>query len=313
MGLEAGTYRPQRGTGVAWLGAAAMLLVGIRVLGGGLEAWAAAHAGRWLREASTPWAALAAGLLVTAALQSSSATTVLVVGAAHAGWLDDAAAFMAVIGANVGTAVGSQLWAAPTPWLAPLLYAVAAALLLSGRGKEAGWTALGAALVLDALDRVEALTAPLAAAPGPAAALIRAGSDPPAAFLAGLVVTAAIDSSTASVALAQRLAEAGAVPLGAALYFTYGADVGTTAGTLLASLPLGPAARRAACGHLAFNLLAAAAFWPLTDALARLLGAGTGSPARAVAHAHVLLNLVPALAVLAWRDRLVGLLRRLVP
>lgn len=299
---------------MAWLGAVAMLLAGIRLLGSGLAGWTGAVARAWLaRRRQRPWTALLAGLAATVALQSSSATTLLVLSAADAGWLDDRAALLAVIGANVGTAASSQLLAHPWQGAVPLLYGLAAlSLLARPRPAAPSLALLGAALLLDGLARLDALAAPLADDPGVRALVLCSADRPGAALVAGFAVTTAIDSSSAAVALLQRLADRGLMGLEQAFRFLLGSEVGTTTGTLLASLALGPPARRAALGHLLFNLFTVVLLAPLAEPLASALDALSPHPARAIAHAHLLANAVPALLVLPVHARLAAWLGRRV-
>lgn len=296
------------------LAAVAMVLAGVRLLGAALAALAGGTTGRLVRHAARPGAALLAGAAITAVLQSSSATTLLVLGAADAGWLDDMAAFAAVLGANVGTTVTAQVLVLPVHLLAPALYAAAAALLLlRPQGPGAGALAcLGTALLFDGLHRLDLAVAPLADSVDLLTSL-GSGHRPLLALAVGFALTSAIDSSSAAVALVQRLAERGLIPLADAFRYTYGAELGTTTGTLLASLALGVRARRAALGHVLFNALAVAAFWPLTEPLAVALGAAASSPARAVAHLQLLVNAIPLLCCWPLRRLLLATVRRLVP
>lgn len=294
-------------------GAVAMLLAGMRLLAHALAAVAGGSARSWLATAAaTPARAFTVGVVATAMLQSSSATTLLLLGLVAAGWIDDTAALLIVMGANVGTTLSSQLLAVPAAEAAAWLYVAAALVLLAagGRAAKAGLAALGLALVLDGLARLDVQSAVHHA--GLTRWLHWARSSPGAALVGGVVVTTLIDSSSAAVALAQRLAATGALGLDQAFRFVYGADIGTTTATLLASLPLGAAARRAAVAHVLFNVFSAAVFWHLTAPLAGLLGNGP-DPARAVAHLHLLLNAVPAALLWPWHGRLAAALRAWVP
>lgn len=289
---------PHRGAGgrrVVWV----RLGAGVLALFGGMVLLRRVLAGAALPGLGprTPRAlALLAGAAAAALLQSASFAVAGIAAATDSGGVPLAQGFAAVAGANLGGALLSQLTAyAPPRALLAALALLGGSLCLHRRLRRAGAALLALAMLSAGFG--------LIARPGPgglpAAGVLRAAAaGPPGAFLAGLALTAVLFSSGFTIAVAQGLAAAGALPLRAGLAFVCGANVGTTSDVLLAALGLGPRGRAAALFHLGFKLLGASAGLLLAGPMAAAL-AGAGVPAaRALAHAHAALNL--ASAVLLW-------------
>lgn len=253
------------------------------------------------RAVGSPLRGAAAGLLVTAAIQSSSATNSVAVGLVAAGALRLEEALAVILGANVGTTLTGQLVAYGSSDLgAPL---IALGLLLRALRRPAARAAGEAAaavgglfFALGALGQALSLLGDGAASRWLAAAL---ESDLKAAA-AGLGLTAVLQSSSAVTGLLIGLAEAGAVPPRAAIAACLGSNVGTVTTTLLAGLPGGPLARRAALYDLAFNALGAALLLPFVSHLAAGTAAIAASAGRQVAHAHTLFNAATVLLALPF-------------
>ncbi|EKP94711.1 Na+/phosphate symporter [Thermaerobacter subterraneus DSM 13965] len=262
-----------------------------------------------------PWQGLVAGLAVTALLQSSSSFSLLLLAAAAAGWVRRPAGRAALVGANLGTTLTAHLTATPHLGLAILLAGggLVAAVLGWRRAtvRAAGLAALGLGAALAALDglgrALVTLAGPAGATPGPAGP---AGSPEPdwlawvqqpwAGFAAGLVLSAGALSSSAVLAVLQRAVSAGFLRMEQALPVVYGANVGTTSDVLLAGLLLRGVALDLALFHLGMNLLNALAAVPLGPLLAAVARGLSSDPARQVAWAHTLFNVLGAVLVWPW-------------
>ena len=255
-----------------------------------------------------PYHGLVAGLVLTALLQSSSPFGLLLLAAAAAGWAPRSAARGALVGANLGTTLTAHLTAAPSAGLAVLLagggLALAAATWRRPRLRAAGLATLGFAAALTALDglgrALGTLTGASAGGAGGAGAWAAWVRQPWAGFTAGLVLSAAALSSSAVLALLQRAVAAGFLRPGEALPVVYGANVGTTSDVLLAGLLLRGPALDLALFHLGMNAATAAVALPLGPALAAAAHALTDDPARQVAWAHTLFNILGAVLVWPW-------------
>lgn len=245
-------------------GGLALFLYGMSLLGGSLEAVSRG----WLPGAleclaGSPLRGALLGAGVTAAIQSSSAATVLVVGLVDAGAMSLRQAIGVILGANVGTTATAHLLALGggsrllfPQSLAPALAAAGGLLLLLGRkdrAKQAGQLLLGLAILFTGMLQMEAAVAPLRDHPA-FPRLFRTISDPLLGVLAGAGVTAVIQSSSASVGILQALSSTGAVTWGAAAPVILGQNIGTCVTPLLASAGASANAKRAAAAHLLINL-----------------------------------------------------------
>lgn len=273
---------------------------------------------RWTR---TPPRAFSSGFLITALVQSSSATTVATIGFVNAGLMSLGQAIWVIVGANAGTTM--------TSWLVALVGIKvdvgAFAMLLIGGGMLGRIAAGGRARVAGAAQAVsgfgafflgiaalqeafEGLTPYTAALP-----IGDAGLAGIAGFIGiGFAMTVLTQSSSAAMAIALTASAAGGIPLALAAAVVIGTNLGTTSTALLAVLNATPPARRVAAGHVVFNLIAAALALALLPVLlwlsvraAHLIDAG-GTMASVLAVFHTLFNLVGALAMVVIFPRLVG-------
>lgn len=246
------------------------------------------------------YSAFMCGLLFTSLTQSSSLTTVLVVGAVDAGLLPFRPALAIIIGANVGTTVTGQLLTVGVLDLAVQLTAAGAAAVLlcpPGRARLAGLALAGFGLLLCGLN-VMSQALPLGQTPWFTGLLSAAQLHPLPGVLAGITAAALIQSSSAVIGMALLLAEEGRLPLAAGVSLVVGADIGTCVTALLAGLGAGTAARRAALAHLLFNLFSAALVFTIFPLFISLAAITAGDVPRQLANAHTLYNLFGAAVLL---------------
>ncbi len=264
------------------------------------------------RVAGRTWSAFLAGCLVTAALQSSSLTSVMVVGLVNSRVMGLAQAIAVIIGANVGTTVKAQLLSFNLHRLAlPLLGAAVLLYLLPlPRLRPASAALVGFGLVLLGMDGLTRSLAPLQETPLVTGMLSAAGAAPLKGLAGGLAASIALQSSSAVMGLVLGLALDNAISLPAAMAILIGADLGTCTTALVASLGMGRTARAAAWSHFLFNLISlflALLFFPkllwLATASARMLP-------RQLANFHTLYNLLGAIALLPLTPLLAHLLDR---
>ncbi|MBE3591041.1 MAG: Na/Pi cotransporter family protein [Firmicutes bacterium] len=293
----------------------AALLFGMKTAAAGLSQLAAGRLAAALqRAARRPWPAFFAGAAVTAAVQSSSVVTILLVGLADAGLLDLSAAACLVLGANVGTTLTAHLLAfGPGPAAGWLLLAAGLPLARRPRHRGAGRAAAGMGMVILGLHAMEGALAPLGRRPAFAAALAGVAGSPLLGLAAGALMTTLVLSSAVTIGVLQKLVAQGLLSLRAALPVLYGDNVGTTTDTLLASLAAGSAGRRLAVFHLLFNMAGALLFLALTPWVAGWVAALSSSPERQVALAHTLFNAVNAVLWLPARGWLLRAAAALVP
>ena len=213
------------------------------------------------------------GALITAIIQSSGATTVMVVGFVSAGIMSLSQAVGVIMGANIGTTItawivsmsqlGDAFEAMKPEFYAPLLIGIGALLIVfakkQGR-KQAGEILVGLGLLFVGLDFMSSSIAPYTGSPIFSRAFALLGGNPVLGMLIGLIVTALLQSSSASVGILQTLAMNGIVTTNAAIYITLGQNIGSCVTALISSIGGTRTAKRAACIHLSFNVIGSLIF-----------------------------------------------------
>ena len=247
--------------------------------------------------------AMLAGVAITAVVQSSTATTVMVVGFVNASLISLTQAVGVIMGANIGTTVTSLLLSVKIDFGAILCSAALVMSLVEKRKpgiQSARKIAMGVGLLFIGMNTMSTAMAPLRDWEGFRNALVSI-DNPLLAALIGAVITAVLHSSAASVGILQALAGEGLIPLHTAMFILFGQNIGTCLTALVASSGTGTNARRAAVVHLLFNCLGTAlflilgAFLPISDWIA---AAAPGNLRLQIALIHISFNLVTTLVLL---------------
>ena len=308
------------------LGGLALFLYGMQVMGDGLAKISGGKLEKILENlTSSKLKAVLLGLGVTAVIQSSSATTVMVVGFVNSGIMKLTQAVGIIMGANIGTTVTAWILSLagiesnnffmsllkPSSF-APILALIGIVLLMftkNSRKKDIGAILVGFAVLMFGMDTMSAAVKPLADVPE-FTNLLLAFSNPIAGVLAGTVLTAIIQSSSASVGILQALCVTGAVPYSAAFPIIMGQNIGTCVTALLSAIGANKNAKRAAMIHLYFNIIGTVVFlsvfyilnaavqFPFMDSMA--------TPA-AIAVTHSVFNVTATLLLLPFSNLLVKL------
>lgn len=308
------------------LGGLALFLYGMQVMGDGLAKISGGKLEKILENlTSSKLRAVLLGLGVTAVIQSSSATTVMVVGFVNSGIMKLTQAVGIIMGANIGTTVTAWILSLagiesnnffmsllkPSSF-APILALIGIVLLMftkNSRKKDIGAILVGFAVLMFGMDTMSAAVKPLADVPE-FTNLLLAFSNPIAGVLAGTVLTAIIQSSSASVGILQALCVTGAVPYSAAFPIIMGQNIGTCVTALLSAIGANKNAKRAAMIHLYFNIIGTVVFlsvfyilnaavqFPFMDSMA--------TPA-AIAVTHSVFNVTATLLLLPFSNLLVKL------
>ena len=300
----------------ALLGGTALLLYGVRLVGEGLQR----AAGTRLRHVLSTltgnrFKSLLVGAGVTALLQSSSATTVMLVGFASAGLLSLRQTIGVILGADVGTTVTVQLLAFDLLDLSPVIVFLGWVLYVSGKGtvRYVGQAILGFGFLFLGMKLIHDGTAPLASNEL-FADLLRALTDQPLLLLLlSAAFTALVRSSAAVIGLALSLATAGLMPLIGAIPIIFGANVGTAATAALAAVGQNAEARRVAAAHAAFKIAGALLFFALIAPFAELVSRTAPDLPRQIANAHTIFNVALALLFLPVAPYAADLITRLIP
>lgn len=256
---------------IPFVGGLGMFIYGMQIMAQGLEN-AAGHKMKSLLEILTKnkLFGVMLGAFITAVIQSSSATTVMVVGFVNAGIMNLTQAMGVIMGANIGTTVTGWLvssveWAkflSPTT-LAPIAIMAGVIIMLTGKKrstKEVASIVVGFGLLFVGITTMSSAVSPLKDSASFRNIFVTLGTSPLLGILAGAVVTGVIQSSSASVGILQSLAAAGLVPMNAAIYIIMGQNIGTCVTAMLSSVGAKKNAKTAALMHLLFNIIGTAIF-----------------------------------------------------
>ena len=308
------------------LGGLAMFLYGMHIMGEALEKSAGKRLKVILEKlTSKPIKGVLLGAAVTAVIQSSSATTVMIVGFVNSGIMQLRQAIPVVMGANVGTTVTSWILSLTgirsdsflltllKPSTFSPLVAFAGILLLMAfrRRRDTGRIFLGFAVLMFGMEQMSGAVAGLAALPAFHQAMLLF-ANPLIGVLVGAVVTAIIQSSSASVGILQAVANTGSLSYGAALPIIMGQNIGTCVTSIISAIGANRSAKRVAMVHLYFNLIGTAIMLGMFYLLDALIGfAFTALPVNAfgIATIHTSFNLLatsvlfPFISQLEWLAR----------
>ena len=303
---------------ISLFGGLAFFLFGMRLMGEGLERAAGPRLKNFLSMMTKNRViAILTGICVTALIQSSGATTVMVVGFVNAQLLTLAQSVGVIMGANIGTTVTSLLLSIeidPGP-----IFAFIGMLMIMVVKKEsikqAGQVCMGLGVLFIGMDLMSASTVPLREWPV-FLNLMQGVRNPLLGVLVGMVVTALLQSSSVSVGIVQVLAAGGLVSIEGALFLLLGAKIGACTPSLLSMANSHVAAKRTAMIHLLFNVVSAlfvlilSAFLPLASWAQALIPA---NPKLCVSFMHISTSVICTLILLPFSDLLVKLSCLIIP
>lgn len=303
-----------------FVGGLGMFLYGMNVMADGLQKSAGARMKRLMGIlTNNRIMAILVGTLVTAIIQSSSATTVMIVGFVNAGIMNLGQAVGVIMGANVGTTVTSWLvsmseWGAfmKPEFFAPLLIGVGAFVMLFAKKdmkKQIGEILVGFGVLFIGLSFMSGAITPYRDAPIFSEAFRVLGSNPFLGILTGMAVTAIIQSSSASVGILQTLALNGMVTWNSAVYITLGQNIGTCVTALISSAGANKTAKRAAVIHFLFNFIGAALFGVLMFVIFQLdpvFADGTINSVQ-ISIFHTIFNVTNTVVLFPFANKLVKL------
>lgn len=298
------------------IGGLALFLYGVNILARTLREAQGGRFHRLLeRSSDNRIKGLATGTAATLVLDSSSVVIILLITIVDAGLMPFANALAAILGANIGTTFSSQVFAWNVDTYAPLLFAAGLgwkALAGSEGAKRKATVVVGFGLVLFGLNIIGTAAEPLQQHPD-IVDWLRRLENPLLGVLAGALVTVAIQSSSAMMGIVITLAGGGLITLPAGVAIMLGAEIGTCADTLIATIGRSRAAVKAGIFHLVFNLCSVALGVLLIDRLAAFGAMTATDTGQRIANAHVLFNVAGALIVLPFVGVVAGWLDRLVP
>ena len=315
------------------LGGLALFLYGMQMMSSGLEAAAGSRMKQILeRLTANRFLGVLVGAAITAVIQSSSATTVMVVGFVNAGMMTLNQAVWIIMGANIGTTVTGLLIALDVGALAPLIAFAGVVLVVFVKNPQLqhiGQIFAGLGVLFIGMDMMSAAMAPLRDSEA-FIGIMSNFSNPILGILAGMIFTAIIQSSSASVGILQALANSGVIAYANSVFVLFGQNIGTCITAVLAAIGTTRNAKRTTIIHLMFNIIGTCIFtalfllFPIAHVIdgtlalpgsfgAFLAGALPDSPAGQIALTHTSFNIITTLLLLPLGNYLAKAAVKLLP
>lgn len=301
------------------MGGLGLFLYGMNLMGDGLQKSAGSKLKRIIELlTSNIIMGVLVGMVVTMVIQSSSATTVMVVGFVNAGIMSLPQAIGVIMGANIGTTITAQLVSLDVDFLAPVALGIGIVIYMFSnkpKHKNIAEILIGFGILFTGMDFMKEAVKPLAGYQGFTDMLLSFGHHPILGVLMGFAITAIVQSSSASMGMLIALASQGLIPITAALPILYGENIGTCVTSLISSIGASRNARRAAIMHLTFNVLGSMIFmFILSKPIVAIVTAiDPTDAARQIANAHTLFNILNVIVLLPFNKLIVKLALKLVP
>lgn len=290
------------------------MIYGIKTMGDALQDLAGDNLRRLIASLTgTPIRGVAVGALVTVIIQSSSATTVMVVSFVHVGLMNLAQGFGVIMGANIGTTITAQLIAFSIQKYAILGAVFGAVLSVAGknrRHKQLGSGLVGFALLFVGMAMMQDAMSFLQ---GREDLFLAVNKHPVMGMLAGTLITMLVQASSATVGLTMVMASQGLLELPSAVAIIFGDNIGTTITAVLASLGGNRAAKQAAAAHVMFNVIGTTIMMLALSPFCKLVALTSGEPARQLANAHSLFNILNTCIFLPFVKPYTSLIKRIIP
>ncbi len=301
------------------LGGLALFLYGMQMMGGGLEAAAGNKMKKILEKlTANRFLGVLVGAGITAVIQSSSATTVMVVGFVNSGMMTLRQAVWIIMGANIGTTITGQLIALDIGTFAPLIAFLGVALIVFIKNQKVhnyGLIIAGLGILFVGMNMMSSAMEPLQNSEA-FIGLMTKFSNPVLGILAGMIFTAIIQSSSASVGILQTLASSGLISLSNAVYVLFGQNIGTCITAVLASIGTSRSAKRTTIIHLMFNIIGTIIFTaiciltPLTSLIEWLTPDKVSAQ---IANMHTLFNIATTLLLIPFGNFMALAAEKILP
>lgn len=303
---------------IGLIGGLGLFLYGMKLMGDGLENAAGDTLKNILEKVtSNPISAVLVGTLVTMVIQSSSATTVMVVGFVNAGLMNLYQAAGIIMGANIGTTITAQLVAFKLDAIAPIAVGIGTAIVLFAKNKrrrDVGSIVLGFGILFMGMGIMGDALKPISKSSQFTEIILAIGDNRFLGILAGLALTAVVQSSSATTGILIALAGTGVVGMNVALPIIFGCNIGTCVTALLASIGTSKTAHKAAFIHLAFNIFGTLIFIPFMDILVHIVQTiSPDSVPRQIANAHTIFNISNTLIMVPLIKYLILLVNKIIP
>lgn len=301
------------------LGGLALFLYGMQMMSDGLEKTAGDRLKSILEKlTSNRFLGVLVGAVITAIIQSSSATTVMVIGFVNARLMNLRQAVWIIMGANIGTTITGQLVALNISEIAPL-FAFAGVVMIvflkNPRLHSLGSIVSGLGILFIGMDMMSTSMEPLRES-ALFISMITQFANPVIGILVGALFTALIQSSSASLGILQALARSGVIGLGGSVFVLFGQNIGTCITAVLASIGTSREAKQTTIIHLSFNIIGTILFTTICilTPLTSLVESWTpGNAPQQIANMHTLFNVVTTIVLLPFGTYLADFAQRILP
>ena len=304
---------------IGLLGGLGLFLYGMQMMSNGLEAAAGNRMKRILEKlTANRFLGVVVGAVITAVIQSSSATTVMVVGFVNSGMMTLQQAVWIIMGANVGTTITGQLIALDVGAIAPLFAFIGVAFIVFLKNEKLhhyGKIIAGLGILFIGMDMMSAAMVPLRESET-FVNIITRFSNPVLGILAGAIFTAIIQSASASVGILQALGSSGVIGLPQAVYVLFGQNIGTCITAVLASIGTSRVAKRTTIIHLLFNIIGTTLFTIiciLTPFTTLVEGFTPNNVSAQIANMHTIFNITTTILLIPFGTYLAKLATRILP
>ncbi len=301
------------------LGGLALFLYGMHMMSSGLEAAAGNRMKSILEKlTSNRVKGVLVGAAITAVIQSSSATTVMLVGFVNSGLMTLNQAVWVIMGANIGTTITGQLIALDIGVIAPVFAIAGVAAMLFVKNEKVHYVSsifAGLGILFMGMDMMGAAMSPLRDSEA-FIAFMTTVENPLVGILLGAGFTAIIQSSSASVGILQALAATGTIPLSSAVYILFGQNIGTCITAVLASIGMKVNAKRTTVIHLMFNIFGSILFTFIcmfTGFTSWVEAITPSGPVAQIANVHTIFNVVTTILLLPFGNYMAKLAVKILP
>lgn len=301
------------------LGGLALFLYGMQMMSTGLEVAAGNRMKQILEKLTTNrFLAILVGAGITALIQSSSATTVMLVGFVNSGMMTLNQAVWIIMGANIGTTITGQLIALNVGEFAPLIAFIGVMLIMFSKNQKLRYVGnifAGIGILFIGMNMMSSSMAPLQDSPA-FISLLSKFDNPLLGIGVGALFTALIQSSAASIGIVQTLANTGVISLSGAAYVLYGQNIGTCITAFLASIGTNRNAKRVTAVHIMFNVIGTVIFTILSlysPLIEIMQSTNPDNPAAQIANLHTLFNVVTTILLIPFGNGLATLAKKMLP
>ena len=299
-------------------GGLGLFLYGMKLMSDGLENIAGERLKNILEKiTSNKIMGVLVGTAVTAVIQSSSATTVMVVSFVNAGLMSLSQATGVILGSNIGTTVTAQMVSFKLEVIAPIFIGVGAILMMIAKNKKVrdfAYISLGFGILFMGMGLMSSSMEPISELEIFKEFILIVGNNPILGVFVGVIMTAILQSSSATTGILVALAVAGTINMRVAFPMVLGCNIGTCVTAILASLTANKTAKKAALLHLFFKIFGTILFLPFADNVVQFVAILTPSNVgRQVANAHTIFNIVITIVVLPISKYFVSFVNKLLP